>query len=214
MDREDVRVIERRGSLGFLREPPEPIGIRGEVGWKDLDRDFAARARYRARDTPRPSRPRRAARESRNFQVAFLVRAASCRSIWELPRWNHPAGSRRMRYRSCRLEPRAGTLMNSSCRTPPLASITRCDATFSGVVVISTYRKCSFATAGRISATRGSRSLAVASTARPCSRCAQGTSVAAPRSPAASGRRCRRRIRRPTSTGGSPAASALSSRRQ
>ena len=63
------------------------------------------------------------------------------RSIRELPRLNHLADSRGMRYRSCRLDPRAGTLMNSSCRTPPLASITRCDATFSGVVVISTYRK-------------------------------------------------------------------------
>ena len=40
VDCQDVRVIERRGGLGFLREPTQPIRIRGEVGRKDLDRDF------------------------------------------------------------------------------------------------------------------------------------------------------------------------------
>ena len=73
VDREDVRVIERRGGLGFLREPPEPVRIRGEVGRKDLDRDFAAeRGIARAIDLAHPARTERredlAASESRPWR--------------------------------------------------------------------------------------------------------------------------------------------------
>ncbi len=70
MDREDVRVVERRGGLGFLRESPEPIRIRGEVVRKHLDRHFTPERRVaRAIDLAHPARTERredlAASESR-----------------------------------------------------------------------------------------------------------------------------------------------------
>jgi hypothetical protein len=41
VDLTDVRVIQARNRACFFFEPAQPIGIRGELGGQDLDRDIA-----------------------------------------------------------------------------------------------------------------------------------------------------------------------------
>src|SRR4029453_12928719 len=41
VDRRDVRVVQRRESLGFASEPGEPVGVFGERLRQDLERDIA-----------------------------------------------------------------------------------------------------------------------------------------------------------------------------
>ena len=55
----NVRMIERRRSLGFLRESAHAILISSEVGGKNLQRDSAIRVSCHAPDTPRPFLQRR-----------------------------------------------------------------------------------------------------------------------------------------------------------
>ena len=97
VDREDVRMVQRRGRACFLLEAAQPIGIGRERRRQHLDRDVTPEPRCRARDTPRPSRPRRAARGSRTGRGArrqleamatrFLpARAArACQTLVERP---------------------------------------------------------------------------------------------------------------------------------
>src|SRR5262245_56680939 len=42
VDRDDVRVIERRGSARLLLEAPEAFGVRSEFGEQQFDGDLAA----------------------------------------------------------------------------------------------------------------------------------------------------------------------------
>ena len=44
-DREDVRMVERRGGARLLLEAAQPIGIGRERGGQDLDRDLASEPR-------------------------------------------------------------------------------------------------------------------------------------------------------------------------
>ena len=52
-------MVERGEHLRFALEASEPVGIEGEGVGQDLQRDVAIRASCRARDRPRPCRPRR-----------------------------------------------------------------------------------------------------------------------------------------------------------
>ena len=45
VDDEHVRVVEGAGGAGLLLEAPQPVGVGGERGGQDLDRDDAAEAR-------------------------------------------------------------------------------------------------------------------------------------------------------------------------
>ena len=58
-------MIQRGGRFGLLLKAQQALGIERNQFGKDLDRDVAVQARYRARDTPRPCCPRQAARVSR-----------------------------------------------------------------------------------------------------------------------------------------------------
>ena len=70
----DVRVIQRGEDLRFALESREAIGIVGERLRQDLDRDVAIAASCRARDRPRPCRPRRAPRRFRRDPGAYQRR--------------------------------------------------------------------------------------------------------------------------------------------
>ena len=45
MDRDDVRVVERRDGAGLSLKAREPIRIAGQIGRQDLERDIAAEPR-------------------------------------------------------------------------------------------------------------------------------------------------------------------------
>src|SRR5262245_56597885 len=45
VDRNDVRMVERRGRARFLLEAPHPPGVGGELGWQQLDRHLAPQSR-------------------------------------------------------------------------------------------------------------------------------------------------------------------------
>ena len=62
VDLRDVRVVQRGEHLGFARKAGEPVGVLCQGLGQHLDRDGAIQLRVCARDTPRPSRRRRAAR--------------------------------------------------------------------------------------------------------------------------------------------------------
>src|SRR5215475_11005449 len=45
VNREDVRVVERRGGAGFLLEAEQTVRILGELGGQDFDGDLATESR-------------------------------------------------------------------------------------------------------------------------------------------------------------------------
>ena len=70
VDRADVGVIERGQHPRLAREPREPIGVAGERGRQDLDRDVATELRVVRTGTPRPCRPRQVGPAVRRRRVA------------------------------------------------------------------------------------------------------------------------------------------------
>ncbi len=100
VDRQDVRVVQRRGRPRLLLEAPPPLGIRGALGGQDLDRDVAAEPLVpRAVDLAHPSRAER--RED-------LV-GAELRSVCE----RHPIGRHSTSARHARRPGSPGPLISS-----------------------------------------------------------------------------------------------------
>ena len=76
IDRDDVRMVEGGGGLGFALEPPALL-VGDPASWEYLDGDLAREAADRARDRPLPCRRPAAARESRTDRGGCRAAASS-----------------------------------------------------------------------------------------------------------------------------------------